>query len=69
MGGKLKIGGNVMLAQKLKALFDANKGSVGKGPVVVPAAAPAAALKTNLKVCHFIYLFLLLLYYIIIYYL
>ena len=53
MGGKLKIGGHVMLAQKLKALFEANKGA-GKPTPAAPAApaAPApAAPKTNLKAC------------------
>ena len=45
MGGKLKIGGNVMLAQKLKALFEANKGKVAAS-----TPAPAAAPKTSLKV-------------------
>ena len=46
MSGKLKISGNVMLAQKLKVLVDAvNK----KGPAPAASAAPTAA-KTSLKV-------------------
>ncbi len=56
MGGKLKIGGNVMLSQKLKSLFEANKGKVASSAAAVSApaasqAAPAAAAKTGLKVC------------------
>ncbi len=36
MGGKLKITGNVMLAQKLKALFEQSKGAtVGTRPTAV----------------------------------
>ena len=53
MGGTLKIGGNVMLSQKLKALFEANKGKVAAASSSVASAAPAAAAaapKTSLKV-------------------
>ena len=61
MGGKLKIGGNVMLSQKLKALFEANKSKVAAAAPAVAAATPspaAAAPKTSLKVCFFLSLML-----------
>lgn len=46
MQGKIKIKGNMMLAQKLQLLFDANKPKAGAAPAAAPAAkaaAPAAA--------------------------
>ena len=49
MSGKLKISGNVMLAQKLKVLVDAVNSKKGGAAAPAPVAA-AAAPKTALKV-------------------
>ena len=59
MSGKLKIAGNVMLSQKLKALFESNKSKVSAAQATVapaaaaPAAAPAKP-STGLKVLYLV---------------
>eukprot|EP00052_Salpingoeca_macrocollata_P014549 m.114559 g.114559 ORF g.114559 m.114559 type:complete len:156 (-) comp19356_c0_seq3:30-497(-) len=45
MGGKLKIGGNIMLSQKLQALFKAQQGT--KNAAAAPAPSEAAASATD----------------------
>lgn len=45
MGGKLKIGGNMMLAQKLKPVFDAAKASKAAAPASKPKAGANSGLK------------------------
>ena len=41
MSGKLKVAGNIMLSQKLKAVFDANKTKIADARATLTTAAPA----------------------------